>query len=330
MLRSANYTKLLLLSNLEHAGEFVLQGWAMHEASPSVTVSLDININGCLAARIPAETYRSDLDSLYGSGHHAFFFNPFDYLTSRTNIIEVRESSSGTLVAAGSRQIVQEPARNWQTLQTARQRANLRWIADDPEPASSLAEWQFLERLQRAVHFHPGLRILEAGSGQGHLLSLLIHRKKPFSSYLGLDLSRQRIESLRQRFTGDRVHLVTADAVRYPFPDRYDLVVASSVCHALYPSFFPLLQNVCTGLLTGGLVAFDLVIQDDRNSISRAEWQGDNWLRLYSQREVSRLLTDAGLELLNFQMYAKTADRHSVFFTALKLRPHAQNIFRTS
>ena len=308
----------------------MLQGWAMHEASPAVTVSLDININGCLVARIPAETYRSDLDSLYGSGHHAFFFNPSDFLTGRTNTIEVRESSSGTLVAAGSRQIVPEPSRNLRTLQTARQRAHSRWMADDPEPASSLAEWQFLHRLQRAVHFHPGLRILEVGSGEGHLLSLLIHRKKPFASYLGLDLSRCRIESLRQRFTGDRIHLITADAARYPFPDRYDLVIASSVCHALYPSFFPLLQNVCTGLSTGGLMAFDLVIQDDRNSISRAEWQGHNWLRLYSQREVARLLTEAGLELLNFEMYAKTAGQHRVFLTALKLRPHTQNTFRTA
>jgi SAM-dependent methyltransferase len=319
-----------VLSNLEHAEEFMLQGWAMHPASRDVTVSVDIHINGLFTARIPAETYRSDLDSTYGSGHHAFFFNPFDYLSSRSNRIEVRESSSGTLIAGGSRIVVPKFSRNGEAYRAASERSLQQWMANDPKPAHAQAEWEFLERLQRAVHFHPGLRILEVGSGQGHLLNLLIKRKKLFSSYLGLDLSRSHVESLRQRFGGDRVQLLTADATRYPFPGRFDLVIASSVCDALYPSCLPLLQNVCGALTAGGLIAFDLVVQDDRNSISRAEWQGDKWLRLYSQREIRRLLTEAGLELLSLEIYAKTANQHRVFLIAVKLHPRPHNNFGTS
>jgi len=320
-----------LISNLEHAEEFLLQGWAFQPRKPGVTVSLDIHVNGRFIARVQSGTFRSDLKAAgYGDGYHAFFFNPLDYLTSLQNLIEVRESASSKLLAAGARIVNTELSANRDAYRRARVRSQLRWTDPASEQPLPNSELPFLERLETAVHFHPGLRILEVGSGSGQLLEYLRHHGRMFSSYWGLDLSRPKVDSLHSLLAGPKFHFLTGDAATYPFPCQFDVVVASSVFETIFPSFLPMLKNVCRVLVPGGLLAFDVVIQDDRASISRAEWNGDKWLRLYSQLEIRRLLYEAGMELLDCSQYAKSASEHRMMVTALKLHPRPQNTFENS
>ena len=309
-----------MLSNLEHAEEFLLQGWAFEPETPDVTIAVDIHINGRFIARVPAGTLRGDLKAAgYGTGYHAFFFNPQDYLTAPRNLIEVRESASSALLAAGSKIVETELAVNRDAYRRARARAQAQWCEPGPEHQIPRGEGPFLERLETSVHFHPGLRILEVGSGAGNLLEHLRRRKRYFSSYWGLDLCRTKVEALHSRLASPKIRFLTGDACTYPFPAQFDVVVASSVCESLFPSFLPMLQNVCRVLVPGGLLAFDLAVQDDRASISRAEWNGDRWLRLYSQLEIRRLLSEAGMELLDFSTYANAPTEHRMMVTALKL-----------
>lgn len=311
-----------LLSNLEHAEEFLLQGWAFEPKTPDVTVSVDIHINGRFIARVPAGTFRSDLKAAgFGTGYHAFFFNPQDYLAAPRNLIEVRESASSALLAAGSKVVATELAVNRDAFRRARVRSQAQWYEPGQEQQILRGEEPFLQRLETSVHFHPGLRILEVGSGAGNLLEYLRRRKRYFSSYWGLDLCRTKAEALHSRLAGPKIRFLTGDASTYPFPAQFDVVVASSVCESLFPSFLPMLQNVRRVLVPGGLLAFDLEIQDDRASISRAEWNGGRWRRLYSQLEIRRLLNEAGMELLDFSMYANSLTEHRMMVTALKLHP---------
>jgi len=316
-----------LHSHLDHAEEFVLQGWAAQEDAPGVTVSLDILINHQLIARVPARTFRGDLKAAgYGDGHHAFFFNPFDYLFTSQNLLEVRESSSNELLANGSRTIHTQLATNGKDYRNASARSQLRWALQDDSNAAE-GETAFLSHLEKAVRFHPALRILELGAGQGRLHEQLVERNRPFHSYLGLDLSRPAVESLHARFASERTRFLTGDAARYPLIGSFDLAIASSLCDAVFPSFLPLLHNVGRVLAPGGLICFDLVVQDDRNSISRAGWNSDRYLRLYSEAELRRLLAQAGLELLETVIYTKTAGEHRVFVTAFKGQPTPHNHF---
>jgi len=318
----------MLLSRLEHAGEFLLQGWALHEGDFSITVCVDIHINGNFTARIPAGTFRSDLKAIgYGSGHHSFFFNPLDYLNRRENLIEVRESSSSTLLQKGSQVVKSELATDREAYRRATLRAQSQWARLPAAEQTRDCETPFLKHLELAAHFHPGLRILEIGTGSGELLAAILGRGKLFSSYLGLDLSRTRIDTLHREFATDRIRFLAGDAARYPISGQFDLLIASSVCSKLFPSFLPAFRNACRALQPGGIAAFDLVVQDNRISISRAEWQNDRWLRLYSEREIRRLLTDVGLELLELRIYARSEEEHRVFVSALKLHPHHQNHF---
>ncbi len=296
----------------------------MYKANPSITVSLDIFINQRFVARIPAETFRSDLQAEgYGDGHHAFYFNPFDFLNLPENSIDVRESSSSKQVHGGHRVIHTCLGTNKVSCRKAVIRAQSRWKQehlDETAPERpNTGELAFFRKLLAAVHFHPALRILEIGAGQGNLIGQILKRKRPFRSYLGLDLSRANVEALQVAFGGARVRFLNADAVRYWFNTEFDLVLASSVCETLFPSFQPLLKNVSRVLPPGGLFAFDLPVEDDRASISRGEWTGDTFVRLYSQAEIRRQLGLVGMELLAADIFEKTPGEHRVFVTALKL-----------
>lgn len=319
-----------MLSHLEHADEFLLQGWAYQEGYPKSTIAVDIHINNRFIARVPAGTFRSDLQERgYGSGYHAFFFNPLDYLTARSNLIQVVEASTGQLLAHGVRTVETELATNRDAYRRARVRSQLRWLnaAHAPAPPDAL---EFIHRLEPAAHFHPHLRILEIGCGSGYLFEQLRAREKPFHSYWGLDLSRPNIESLHARFGTPDIRFLTGDASTYPFPCQFNLALASGVFEGLFPSLLPMLKNVCRTLVPGGLLFFDLIVQDDRAGISRASWVGDNWLRLYSQQELRRLLTEAGMELLDFPMYAVADTHHRMLVSAMKLHPMPENTFEKS
>lgn len=315
-----------LASNLEEATEFLLRGWALYEDKLPTTVYLDIFINEEFVARIPSGTFRSDLDAMFGDGYHAFFFNPFDFLSLPENIVEIRESSSNKRIVDGIRVVGTQFATNRQAYRKARIRSQLRWREPGPHGTPS-GETAFLKRAVLAAHFHPGLRVLEVGAGEGELLHRLLIRRKQFSSYVGLDLFRAAVEKLHSRFGSDRIRFLTADAARFPFNSDVDLVLASSVCDSMFPSFAPLLKNVSRILPAGGLFLFDLLIQDNRISISRAEWEGDRFLRLYSQAEVRRLLAEAEMEMLHAEVFEKNSGEHRVFISALKVAQPFKNKF---
>ena len=316
-----------MISNLEEADEFVLRGWALYKANPAITISLDIFINNQFIARVPAGTFRSDLQAEgFGDGRHAFYFNPFDYLSRPENFIDVRESSSSQQIYGGHRIVKTSLATNRVSFRKSVIRAQARW--KNPLAASPGAgEQVFLRRLQLAVHFNPGLRILEIGAGQGHLVGHLIKRKKPFASYLGFDLSRAHVDALVTRYENKNIRFMHADAARYPFSAGFDVVIASSICETMFPSFLPLLKNVSRVLPAGGIFAFDLAVEDDRASISRAEWNGDQYLRLYSQAEIRRQLGLVKMEMMAADIYEKSPGEHRVFVTALKLPASLANRF---
>ena len=313
----------MLLSNLEHAEEFLVQGWAVHPHAPEITVSLDIWVNSKFISRVPASTFRSDLQANgYGNGYHAFFFNPFDFLLPGQNLVEVRESASAALIEGGSRIITPDCKQSRTSFHQAQRRSQQRWASPGEHHGphhGDASEQEFLLRLNRAAHFHPALSILEIGCGNGEIFESLLRSETPFGTYLGLDLCREAISALHVRHaTPPRVQFLTGDAARYPLRGGFQLAFASAICDALFPSFLALAQNTRRALSPGGLFCFDLAVQDDRASIGRAHWDGDNFLRLYSEAELRRLLVTAGLELLQLEIYEKARGEHRVFLTACR------------
>jgi ubiquinone/menaquinone biosynthesis C-methylase UbiE len=108
---------------------------------------------------------------------------------------------------------------------------------------SDYVKWEYLSRqtlLAGAVLAsgrRPLTRILDVGCGYG-ALSLSLSEVDRFD-IVGMDLLRARLESVRakmsgRRATGNRVHLVAADAHRLPFRNAtFDAVVATEVLEHL-------------------------------------------------------------------------------------------------
>lgn len=81
-----------------------------------------------------------------------------------------------------------------------------------------------------AKHAHPGMRILDAGCGEGVLSFMLA---KNGAEVVGMDISEPNIAAAKARAEADRISNITfivGDAEALPFPDdSFDLVVSSHV-----------------------------------------------------------------------------------------------------
>ncbi|HYN19459.1 MAG TPA: methyltransferase domain-containing protein [Thermoanaerobaculia bacterium] len=69
-------------------------------------------------------------------------------------------------------------------------------------------------------HFHPGGSVLDVGSGEG----LLLDHLRPFSRYLGIDLSEEAVR-LAARRTAERASFLAANAEEYRPTERWDSIV---------------------------------------------------------------------------------------------------------
>jgi tRNA (cmo5U34)-methyltransferase len=120
----------------------------------------------------------------------------------------------------------------------------------DSIPHRSAGEATLLEELPA-----PLSRVLDLGSGDGRLLSLVLDGR-PGARGVALDFSPPMLERLRARFTGsDTVEIVTADlAMTLPDLGRFDAVVSSFAIHHLEdPRKRALYAEVWAALEPGGV-----------------------------------------------------------------------------
>lgn len=107
---------------------------------------------------------------------------------------------------------------------------------DSPYPLRRYVHRTQYESIARLVE--PGMRVLDAGCGEGVLSWYLAERG---ATVVAMDISRPNLENakkfLEKKGVADRVTLVQGDAERLPFPDAsFDLAVSSHVLEHL-PDF---------------------------------------------------------------------------------------------
>jgi ubiquinone/menaquinone biosynthesis C-methylase UbiE len=139
-------------------------------------------------------------------------------------------------------------------------------------------------------------RVLEIACGTGRFTVLLAERG---ADVVGLDISDAMLEQGREKAAlagvDDHLEFVRGDAARLPFPDDdFDAVVAMR--------FFHLADTPASFLGEMARVSREQVFFDTFNRYSTRSLY--NWLlpmgsRLYSEAEVDRLLSGAGLQLEN-------------------------------
>ncbi len=87
----------------------------------------------------------------------------------------------------------------------ARKRFGQHWLVDET----------VLDRIVAAAELAPGDRVLEVGPGRGALTERLL--ASPLQDLVAVELDRDLVAGLRQRFGGDpRFHLIAGDALEVP------------------------------------------------------------------------------------------------------------------
>jgi SAM-dependent methyltransferase len=186
------------------------------------------------------------------------------------------------------------PGTDWQRSLWTRSRE--RWQADEPDSQLTwgldLTGDAFVDRLLAHDLLPEGVDILEVGPGYGRILQSVLERAPAFGSYLGLELSAERVDRLRTRFGDDtRLSFEHGDVETFSAEQPFDVAVSSLVFKHLYPTFEQAAQVIGRALRPGGTLVFDVLEGQGR------EFQPDQsatFLRWYTRDEIEEILGGCG------------------------------------
>lgn len=115
----------------------------------------------------------------------------------------------------------------------ARKRFGQHWLVDD----------SVLERIVAAAELSPGERVLEVGPGRGALTERLL--ASPLEALVAVELDRDLVTGLRQRFGGDRrFRLIEGDALEVPLRFADEEPPTKVVANIPYNITGPLLERL--------------------------------------------------------------------------------------
>jgi len=181
------------------------------------------------------------------------------------------------------------------------ERSRSRWRAAEPTAGLTwgveVSGEAFVARAEHHGAFGEHKRILEIGPGYGRLLGSVLEGGRPFASYTGVDLSRQNVGHLSERFSDGRISFACEDVEKVSLPEPVDAVLSSLTFKHLFPSFERALSNLAGQMTPGGVVLFDLI----EGSRRFFEDDGVTYIRWYERGEVVDILGACGLEPVAFE-----------------------------
>lgn len=152
-----------------------------------------------------------------------------------------------------------------------------------------------------------GMSLLDVGCGTGEML-YLIHSRCPAMRLCGVDISEKMLDTARSKL-GEKADLFLGDAENLPFDDEtFDLLICNDSFHH-YPTPMAALSEFYRVLVPRGF----LLISDYRigfplrqlmNFFIRFGHDGD--VRIYSRKEISRLLSEASFVGISYELLHTT------------------------
>ena len=130
-----------------------------------------------------------------------------------------------------------------------RRRFGQHWLVDEG----------VLDRIVAAAELQPGERVLEVGPGRGALSERLL--ASPLASLLAVELDRDLVTGLRQRFGGDpRFQLLEGDALAVPLALEGEPAPTKVVANIPYNITGPLLERLVGRLDRPVLPAYERLV----------------------------------------------------------------------
>ena len=200
------------------------------------------------------------------------------------------------------------------------ERSRARWRAAKPNPGLTwgvdVSGEAFVSKAAQYGALEPRSRVLEVGPGYGRLLLACLQRGASFGAYIGVDLSRENLDELRERFPQANVAFVHGDVETINVDEPVDSVISSLTFKHLFPSFEEALRNLGQQLRPGGLAVFDL-IEGHRRYF---EEDGVTYIRWYTRPEIEAILASTGFGLVAFDEVRHLPDHTRLLVVARK--PH--------
>jgi ubiquinone/menaquinone biosynthesis C-methylase UbiE len=306
---------------VDWANSETISGWAARLARASEPVSVDIAINGQQVATLRASLFRDDLRREgIGDGCNGFVFHPAEYLREGHNRVVISYAATRATLPNGEQVILHRPTaagpagRSEADLLAISQ---LRWKGDENDSwltwGTRMTGDSFIDAVAKYHAFSAADRVLEIGPGSGRLLLTIQERQLPFATYLGLELSRARVEKLTKKFASPAIRFLTADVMADTFDLQSDVVLCSSTFEHLYPSIEAALHNLYRMSQAGAKLFIDFIWNEGDNglSISQAYFEYTSaYIRMYSRAELEALFPAAGFRVLGIESIVLGHDRH--------------------
>jgi SAM-dependent methyltransferase len=168
---------------------------------------------------------------------------------------------------------------------------------------------RYIGELQESVP--AGASVLELGCATGVPVTRVLVAQY---NVTGVDISRRHIELARKNVPA--AEFVQADMTALDLPERsFDAVVAFyAITHVPREEHLPLLTNVFRWLRPGGLLVASLGAGDDPGTVE-VDWLGaPMYFSSYDAPTNTRLVTDAGFEILSADEITEDEDGVPVTF----------------
>jgi SAM-dependent methyltransferase len=268
-------------------------GWVDQEGPVE---SLAIEINGHWICTLAPTRFRGDLrDAGLGDGRRGFGFGLRGYLVPGANLVTLRVGDEAICEKAIIEGSVTQAGGSPERHRAVADYSQRRWRGYEED---ELLTWgrrmdatSLWEIYQRVRDFSGTDRILEIGSGYGRVLSTAIERGVPFSSYVGVELSEERVRKLSQLFDRSGVEFVVGDINHWQGNGPFDVVICSATFEHLYPDCRAALRNLRTQISGQADVFIDFI----RSERSHAGFEANSaYVRTYSEPELRHLFAECG------------------------------------
>jgi len=151
--------------------------------------------------------------------------------------------------------------------------------------------WQPPEKILDAIGVKPGMKVGEAGAGEGYFTFPLARRVGPGGTVFANDISTSSLDVIRKRAASEglkNIEIVTGTVEDALFPEKnLEMVIMVYVLHMLERPI-PFLKNLRSYLKPGGL----LVILERNTTVERAHYPS-----FMTNSQILDTMSETGYEL---------------------------------
>lgn len=186
------------------------------------------------------------------------------------------------------------------TVNNAFEKSRERWKSCMPNEGLTWGEVlpgdEFILKAEQYNVFGSNKRILEIGPGYGRLIESFIQLKLPLGKYIGIDISQNNVDFLKNKFTDERFTFYCGDAETSDYGGTIDGAYSSATLHHFFPTNEKLIANISSRMSNGARLIYDV----PEGTKVHFENDGKTYIRWYERDEICKILEGNGLKLVGF------------------------------